>query len=43
MHCDFKITSGIYLSQSPHELDLHNDFDFQAVHYSVADRTVLVS
>ena len=40
MRRDFEITSGIYLSQPPHELDLHNDFDFHAVHYSVADRTL---
>ena len=42
MHRDFEITGGIYLSQPPHELDLHNGFDFHAVHYSVADRILSV-
>lgn len=42
MHRDFEITSGIYLSQGSHELDLHNDFDFQAVQYCVTNRTLSV-
>jgi hypothetical protein len=32
---DFEIKDGVYLSQSPHELDLHNNFDFCGLHYSV--------
>ena len=40
MHRDFEITNGICLSQPPHELDLHNDFDFHDLHYLVEDRTV---
>jgi hypothetical protein len=40
MRRDFEIRIGIYLVQSPHELDLHNDFDFRDVCYSVADRIV---
>jgi hypothetical protein len=39
MHRDFEIISGIYLSKPPRKLDLHNNFDFHAVLYSVADRT----
>ena len=42
MRRDFEIKSGIYLSQPPHELDLHNDFDFHALHYSLADRSLLL-
>ncbi len=30
---------GIYLVQPPHELDLHNNYDFQELRYSVAERT----
>jgi hypothetical protein len=40
MHCNFEIRDGIYLSQPPHELDLHNDFDFCDFHYSVEHRTL---
>lgn len=39
MHRDFKIKMGIYLVQSPHELDIHNWYDFQELRYSVAERT----
>lgn len=38
MHRDFEMKTGIYLVQSPHELDLHNNFDFQDLRYSVADK-----
>jgi hypothetical protein len=40
MYHDFEIRLGIYLVQSPHELDLHNNFDFQELRYSVAERTL---
>ncbi len=40
MRRDFDITDGIYLSQAPHELDLHNNFDFLGVDYSVETRKV---
>ncbi len=40
MKRDFEITSGIYLSQPPYELDLHNHFDFHTVDYSVLKRTL---
>ena len=39
MHRNFAITGGIYLSQPPYELDLHNNFDFLGVDYSVEART----
>jgi len=38
MRRDFEIKLGIYLVQAPHELDLHNNFDFQELRYSVAER-----
>ena len=40
MRRDFEIKDGIYLSQPPHELDLHNNFDFCGLHYSVEERTL---
>lgn len=40
MNYDFKIDRGIYLVQSTYELDLHNNFDFHDLHYSVAHRTL---
>jgi len=40
---NFAIRNGIYLVQPPHELDLHNNFDFQGLHYSVQERTLLLS
>lgn len=42
MNRDFEITNGIYLVQSPYELDLHNNFDFQSMFYSVEARTLLL-
>ncbi len=33
---------GIYLVQSPHELDLHNTYDFCDLHYSVKERSLLL-
>ncbi len=42
MNRDFGIRIGIYLVQPPHELDLHNNFDFRDLHYSVGDRTLLL-
>ena len=35
MRRDFEITQGIYLVQPPHELDLHNVFDFLGLEYEV--------
>jgi hypothetical protein len=42
MRRDFEIKTGIYLVQPPHELDLHNNFDFQDLRYSVAERDLLL-
>src|SRR5437773_808315 len=42
MRRDFEIKDGIYLVQSPYELDLHNNFDFQDLRYSIEDRTLLL-
>jgi hypothetical protein len=38
MHRDFTIKMGIYLVQSPHELDMHNSYEFQELRYSVIER-----
>lgn len=38
MRCDFEIKDGIYLCQPPYALDLHNDFDFCGLDYSIRDR-----
>jgi len=40
MRRDFEIMDGIYLSQPPHELDLHNNFDFCGLQYSIEHRTL---
>jgi hypothetical protein len=40
---DFTFKGGIYLIQGDHELDLHNNFDFVEVRYSVRDRTASLS
>lgn len=38
MDRDFVIEGGIHLRQAPHLLDLHNDFAFLGLDYSVASR-----
>lgn len=43
MKRDFEIIDGIYLVQSSHELDLHNNFDFIEFNYSVKNRLLLLS
>jgi len=43
MNRNFEIANGIYLVQPPYELDLHNNFDFTGLHYSVKDRTLLLN
>lgn len=42
MRRNFTIRMGIYLVQPPHELDLHNFYNFQELSYSVAQRTLLL-
>lgn len=43
MKRDFEIVDGIYLVQSKYELDLHNNFDFLGLTYSVENRTLLLN
>lgn len=43
MNRNFEIASGIYLVQPPYELDLHNNFDFTGLQYSVERRTLLLN
>jgi len=40
MRRDFEIRAGIYLVQSPHELDLHNLFAFRELRYSIPERSL---
>jgi hypothetical protein len=40
MQLNFDIKDGTYLAQSPYELDLHNNFDFCGLDYSVELRTL---
>ncbi len=40
MQLEFEIKDGVYLSQPPHELDLHNNFDFSGLDYSIECRTL---
>ncbi|MGZ5505290.1 MAG: hypothetical protein ACXWJX_14655 [Limisphaerales bacterium] len=42
MDRDFEIKSGIYLVQSPYELDLHNNFDFENLAYSIEQRSLVL-
>ena len=42
MKRDYEIVDGIYLVQSKHELDLHNNFDFLGLNYSVENRILLL-
>jgi hypothetical protein len=42
MRCNFEITQGICLVQRPHELDLHNNFNFTGLDYSVEHRRLLL-
>lgn len=43
MHRNFKIVHGIYLVQAGHELDLHNNFDFKELHYSIEERKLVLN
>ncbi len=42
MRRNFEINQGIYLVQPPYELDLHNNFDFVGLDYSVEKRLLLL-
>lgn len=43
MNSNYEIVDGIHLVQSSHELDLHNDFIFQNLDYSVAERKLVLN
>lgn len=43
MNRDFKIFDGIYLVKEGHELDLHNNFDFKNLNYSVEKRKLVLN
>ena len=43
MNRNFEIIDGIYLVQGRHELDLHNNFDFIDLGYSVEERKLTLS
>jgi len=43
MKRDFEIVNGVYLVQSKHKLDLHNNFNFLGFNYSVEKRTLLLN
>jgi hypothetical protein len=42
MNRDYEIIDGIYLVQDGYELDLHNNFDFKSIEYSVSERKVVL-
>jgi len=42
MKRDYKIIDGIYLVQDEHELDLHNNFDFVGLNYSIENQVLLL-
>ena len=42
MHRNFEIVDGIYLVQESNELDLHNNFDFKKLDYSVEGRKLVL-
>lgn len=43
MNRNFEIVDGIYLVQKSHELDLHNNFDFKRLDYSVEERKLVLN
>ena len=43
MNRNFKIVDGIYLVQEGYELDLHNNFDFTNLEYSVEHRKLVLN
>jgi len=43
MNRNFDIVDGIYLVQANHELDLHNNFDFKNLDYSVEKRKLVLN
>lgn len=43
MNRNYEIVDGIYLVQGSYELDLHNNFDFKNLEYSIAERKLVLS
>lgn len=43
MNRNYQIVNGIYLVQASHELDLHNNFDFKDLNYSVEERKLVLN
>lgn len=43
MNRNFEIVDGIYLVKESHELDLHNNFDFKNLNYSVEERKLVLN
>lgn len=43
MNRNFEIVDGIYLVQGDHELDLHNNFGFKNLDYSVEQRRLVLN
>ena len=43
MNRNFEIVDGIYLVQEGYELDLHNNFDFKNLDYSVEHRKLVLN
>ena len=43
MNRNFEIANGTYLVMPGHELDLHNNFDFVGLTYSVEERKIVLS
>jgi hypothetical protein len=43
MNRNYEIVDGIYLVQGSYELDLHNNFDFKNLNYSVIERKLVLS
>jgi len=43
MQKNFEVVDGIYLVQAPFELDLHNNFNFTGLTYSILDRKLILN
>lgn len=43
MNRNYEIVDGIYLIQASHQLDLHNNFDFKNLDYSVIERKLVLN
>ncbi|MCB1052283.1 MAG: hypothetical protein KDC71_16905 [Acidobacteria bacterium] len=43
MNRNFEIVEGIYLVQGSYELDMHNNFDFKNLEYSLEERKLVLN